>query len=128
VIGEQTRPQRAKMVRDAGFEPVLPPTDSQAFTALASQIASHADGIGEIATAWPELPAALKAGVLAIIRSHRVTVPRTTRPERANDRLNLPSGEESVGIGKAAAGRTQKTLRSKHSASRKKRSKPERKK
>ena len=61
------------MVRDAGFEPESGICIDAGFRGAVSQIASHdvqikLDG-WEVVEAWPGLPEALRAAILAIVRS-----------------------------------------------------------
>ena len=62
------------MVRDAGFEPASECCNHQPRKVGLSQIPSHGCREGfevcEVVSAWPSLPEALRAGVLAIVRSH----------------------------------------------------------
>ena len=61
------------MVRDAGFEPACKCCIHQGSRAADSQIHSQSfrdePELREIAAAWPDLPEALKAAVLGIVRS-----------------------------------------------------------
>ena len=65
-------------MRDAGFEPVGKVSNYaglRAMPQIAPQDSGDASELGEIATAWPDLPEPLKAAVLAIVRSfHSFTV------------------------------------------------------
>jgi hypothetical protein len=61
------------MVRDAGFEPACKSRIHQGSRATDSQIHSQSfrdnPELAEILGAWPDLPEALKAAVLGIVRS-----------------------------------------------------------
>ncbi len=63
------------MVRAAGFEPDRKPSKIKASSLIDSPLNSPDFGIDpdltEVARTWPNLPAALRLAVLAIIRSYR---------------------------------------------------------
>ena len=66
-----------ELVRDAGFEPASTPCNCKASAGGYTQIDAHAfpscPELGEILAVWPSLPPALKAAVLAVVRSHQGT-------------------------------------------------------
>jgi hypothetical protein len=112
-------------VRDAGFEPAAKRIHYEGASAQSSQIASQKRGLAEIVAIWADLPGALQAGVLAIVRSHRETCPLPCagrrRPVAASPDKGPPAALSGRETGCGQVGRISKQLRPKHSASSKKR-------
>jgi hypothetical protein len=67
------------MVRAAGFEPASIPREIKGLESIAAQLAAQLaqDGgeLAELLAAWPNLPAPLRAAVMAIVRSQSGSAP-----------------------------------------------------